>query len=299
MMNSYPTYIKRLGFILLLCLFTLHAPAQSLEKNVEERLENFFTGYQTGYAEIGTCALERFDIDHQKKTLHVYANDAFGYQPFTEANVKAIYRTLTQSLPGPVNYYRVTLYADGQPIENLIPNAYREKAKDKSRLYEDISYKGDAWTENLSRPFRVTQGLEGRHIALWQSHGRFYQNKTGEWRWQRPRLFGTCEDLYTRSIVVPYLIPMLENAGAVVFTPRERDEQTHEVIVDNNTCTPGSRYLEVNYKPDSHKSKRPTPTDKTLSATEPHASSLPTRNPKKPLPNGFPASPRKDVTPCT
>lgn len=258
-MNSYPTYIKRLGFILLLCLFTLHAPAQSLEKNVEERLENFFTGYQTGYAEIGTCALERFDIDHQKKTLHVYANDAFGYQPFTEANVKAIYRTLTQSLPGPVNYYRVTLYADGQPIENLIPNAYRGKAKDKSRLYEDISYKGDAWTENLSRPFRVTQGLEGRHIALWQSHGRFYQNKTGEWRWQRPRLFGTCEDLYTRSIVVPYLIPMLENAGAVVFTPRERDEQTHEVIVDNNTCTPGSRYLEVNYKRKCVWQDAPTP----------------------------------------
>ena len=80
-------------------------------------------------------------------------------------------------------------------------------------------------------------GLEGRHIALWQSHGKVYRNERNEWRWQRPRLFCTTEDLFTQSFVVPYLIPMLENAGAVVFTPRERDWQRYEVIVDNNTCT--------------------------------------------------------------
>ena len=100
--------MKRFNSILFFCFFLLHAPAQSLEKNVENRLKDFFANYQTSYADIGTCALERFSIDHQKKTLHVYANDNFGYQPFTEANVKAVYRSLTQSLPGPVNYYDIT-----------------------------------------------------------------------------------------------------------------------------------------------------------------------------------------------
>ena len=37
---------------------------------------------------------------------------------------------------------------------------------------------------------------------------------------------------------------MLENAGANVFTPRERDTQKNEVIVDNDTKD-GSVYLEV------------------------------------------------------
>ncbi len=222
--------------------------AQSLEKNVERRLSGFFSNYETLYADIGECHLDRFDIDHQKKTLHIYANDAFGYQPFTEENVRAIYRTLKQLLPGPVNYYALTVYADGQPIENLVPNAFREKEKDKNRLYEDIEYRGDPWVRNESRPYVATQGLEGRHIALWQSHGRFYRNNLDKWCWQRPRLFGTTEDLYTQSVVVPYLIPMLENAGAVVFTPRERDWQVHEVIVDNDTGTAGSRYVEVNHR---------------------------------------------------
>ncbi len=221
--------------------------AQSLENTVKQRLENYFTHYRTSSADIGHCRLERFELDPEQRRLAVYANPAFGYQPFTEANTQAIYRELKQSLPGPVNYYDLTVYADGKPIEDLIPNAFRKK-KDNTRRYSGTGYKGRPWTENRSRPFGISQGLQGRHLALWQSHGKYFKNAEHEWKWQRPHLFCTTEDLFTQAFVVPYLIPMLENAGAVVFTPRERDTQTHEVVVDNNTCTPGSRYIEVNYK---------------------------------------------------
>lgn len=98
----------------------------------------------------------------------------------------------------------------------------------------DIDYDGKPWVKNESRPYDIKHGLDGRHIALWASHGRYYDHKEGRWRWQRPPLFGTTEDLFTQTIVIPYLIPMLENAGAVVFTPRERDWQRHEIIVDND-----------------------------------------------------------------
>ena len=231
---------------LFLCFMSAHA--HNLDTNVEQRLSDFFGNYQTTYANIGTCKLERFTADHQNKTLSIYANANFGYQPFTEENVQAIYRSIKQALPGPVNYYTITVYADDQPIENLIPNAFRRKDKDKSRLYGKVEYKGNPWVENVSKPYAASQGLRNRHIALWQSHGKYYKNATNEWQWQRPRLFGTTEDLYTQSIVVPYLIPMLENAGAVVFTPRERDWQKNEVIVDNDTRSTGGRYLEINYK---------------------------------------------------
>lgn len=228
-------------------LWALSLSAQSLEHTIEERLKNYFNHYTTTRADIGPCQLERFEVDHQRKELRIYASPSFGYQPFTEATTTAVYRELKQLLPGPVNYYQTTLYADGQPIENLVPNALRRK-KDDSRLFPRQEADEAPWTCNLSRPYRISQGLEGRHIALWQSHGRYFQNASGEWKWQRPRLFCTTEDLFTQAFVVPYLIPMLENAGAVVFTPRERDRQPNEVIVDNNTCSAGSRYLEVNYK---------------------------------------------------
>ncbi|MEG0648128.1 MAG: xanthan lyase, partial [Bacteroides sp.] len=52
--------------------------------------------------------------------------------------------------------------------------------------------------------------------------------------WQRARIFQTVEDLYTQSYVLPFLVPMLEQAGANVLIPRERDTQTNEVIIDND-----------------------------------------------------------------
>lgn len=121
-------------------------------------------------------------------------------------------------------------------------------AQDHIRLKEAwgrIDYKGNPWVENVSRPNRISQGLQNRHIALWASHGYYYDQTKETWKWQRPYLFSTTEDLYTQTIVVPYLIPMLERAGAVVFSPRERDWQKQEVIVDNDTH-PAPQYLEVN-----------------------------------------------------
>ena len=221
--------MKRSLFTLFIAtLYTSSLFAQALEQNVEERLSEFFSNYQTSYANIGTCKLDSFSIDHKQKKLTVYASKTFGYQPFTNENVPHIYRMLKQSLPGPVNYYDITVHADGKAIEDLVPN-YLRKKKDASRIWKK-EYTGDAWVKNASRPYTVSEGLEGRHIALWQSHGKYYKNAKQSWEWQRPRLYCTTEDLFTQSFVVPYLIPMLENAGAVVFTPRERDWQRNEVL---------------------------------------------------------------------
>lgn len=107
-------------------------------------------------------------------------------------------------------------------------------------------HKGKPWVENTSRPNKITNGLQGRHFSIWASHGRYFDNAKCIWKWQRPILFGTTEDLFTPTIVVPYLMPMLENAGAIVFSPRERDWQANEVIVDNDT--PLSSYAENNAK---------------------------------------------------
>ena len=155
-----------LSFLLVMAGIS-HTLAQGLDGNVEQRLKDFFTRYETSYANIGKCKLDRDEVNHDKKRLNVYASPSFGYQPFTPEKTEAIYRLLRQSLPGPVNYYDITIYADGKSIEDLIPN-YLRKKQDKSRLWQRTDYKGDPWVKNISRPFTAGKGLEGRHIALWQ-----------------------------------------------------------------------------------------------------------------------------------
>lgn len=115
-----------------------------------------------------------------------------------------------------------------------------------TRAWGKINYEDDPWVFNVSRPNLITRGLLDRHISLWASHGRYYDNNRDRWVWQRPNLFCTTEDLFTQTIVIPFLIPMLQNAGATVFSPRERDWQTHEVIVDNDDSIHLPYYKEIN-----------------------------------------------------
>ena len=46
-------------------------------------------------------------------------------------------------------------------------------------------------------------------------------------------------DMFTQGFVLPYLVPMLENAGAYVMLPRERDTQKCEIIADNDPANGG------------------------------------------------------------
>lgn len=80
----------------------------------------------------------------------------------------------------------------------------------------------------------ISRGLNGRHIVVWQSHGLYWNDVEGRWKWQRAPLHRTVEDMYTQSYVLQGVIPMLENAGAYVMTPRERDIQVQELICDND-----------------------------------------------------------------
>lgn len=238
--------MKIIVFFLCLTLGVNFLSAQDIERNVKERLTDYFGRY-TATAKISTPKLKSIDIDYERKTIAIHASESFAYQPFRPETVEAVYNQVKELLPGPVHYYRLTIFADGKPIEELIPNIYRNKKKDKERMSLKTDYKGAAWVKNISRSNEISRGLQDRHIAIWQSHGNYFKNDKNEWGWQRPRLFCTTEDLFTQSFVLPYVIPMLENAGAIVYTPRERDTQKNEIIVDNDTPN-ASLYLEVGSK---------------------------------------------------
>lgn len=128
----------------------------------------------------------------------------------------------------------------------------KKEEKGKHKQTSILKYTQEPWVMNASRPFNITQGLQNRHLSVWASHGRYYNQKKNKWQWQRPYLFCTTEDLFTQTIVVPYLIPMLENAGANVFTPRERDWQCREIIVDNDNNPRLPYYTEVNMSKSWH-----------------------------------------------
>lgn len=230
--------MRTILFILLLAL-----PCYGNSQNLQSRLTTWAENYTRYDANIKPSTVVSCDIDSQEERIRIVLGGGFQEQHFTAEVVERIYKEISTFLSPSQKEYQVTVETDGRPIEDLVPNFFRKGKKDPARILNE-TYKGEPWVKNISRPYTAEKGLEGNHIALWQSHGRYYRTEKNDWYWQRPRLFCTTEDLFSQTFVVPFIIPMLQNAGAVVFTPRERDYQIHEVIVDNDHPHRNGTYIE-------------------------------------------------------
>lgn len=189
--------------------------------------------------------------------LNLIFSFALSEYPLRDSTVARIYDIVDDNLPAKYKEYRgkTTIRTNGQKIEDLSSKYYKSNrsnsyVKDHARLVGVPHANIPApLVKDLSRAYPVSKGLENRHIALWQSHGYYYESSLKRWEWQRGRLMQTVEDLYTQGYVLPFLVPMLENAGANVLLPRERDWNTDEVISDYDMA--GSGYAESGFWSDA------------------------------------------------
>lgn len=171
------------------------------------------------------------------RSLQVNLNDNFTYLPVTREFISDLQSTVRRSLPDSLRNFSPTLSVGGRSLSYYInridklPEAARRNVPFVRAAEPDV---------------RPSKGMPDDKVALWHSHGRYYKN--GGWQWQRPLLFETVEDIYTMGYVLPFIVPMLENSGAYVFLPRERDPNPNEVIVDNDLNEGGQIYSQPYYR---------------------------------------------------
>ena len=165
--------------------------------------------------------------------FHLTSN--FGDFPWRNSDVRWFKNKLKSLLP---NGYKGNtigdIYIGKNKHESYIMTTIDGSGNPASAMFRTRDHKGQSKFISQDAGQDFPMGMSGRIVALWQSHGRYYEEKTQRWEWQRAPIFQTVEDMYTQSYVLPFLIPMLENAGAYVMTPRERDIQTCEIIADND-----------------------------------------------------------------
>lgn len=167
---------------------------------------------------------------------------------FTEANLEAISRALIDAHGGAGlrTFELVTRDPRGRlvPASTLVPLAPRIVRRRAPRRY----------TRPFIRRLRVPQGsrasgvlrsppvdapgqtqgfLTGKTVYLSAGHGWTWRSTNDYWGTQRGNTWDVVEDLVSAETVNQYLVNYLQNAGAQVFTVRERDLQTQMVIVDD------------------------------------------------------------------
>ena len=213
--------MKRI-FLILCILFQATISTYAIDKQV---LADTLTQIAQSHAYVGKVTVSRIRV--RNSHIHVYTNATLSHISFTASEVRNI-RSLVSQLVLGNNQGKVTIYSENMELGELITTLHKNRPSHMRYTLDQVP----AWVRNISQPYSSPNGLSGKHIAIWGSHGRYYHQTMEQWLWQRAKLWTTVEDVYTSSYTMPFLVPMLENAGAVVVQPRERDTQEVEDVVD-------------------------------------------------------------------
>ena len=227
--------------LLAVSLLPVVGNAQELSQDIRQQIGTYLDNVAKKEIAVGRVKIDSVAVNG--KNLQLFANMNWADFPFREDNVAEIYQGVTNILPAEFKGYKLEIRTNNRTIEELVPQSLRSKKDKKAKVFNPKETK--PLVSNISAPYIPTNGLYNRHIAMWQSHGWYFEPKLDRWEWQRARIFQTVEDLYTQSYVLPFLVPMLENAGANVLMPRERDLNTAEIVIDNDGVLKGnSTYVE-------------------------------------------------------
>ena len=180
--------------------------------------------------------------DKSRRYAVVNLNEHFTYLPVTHDLIDSISKHVSKALPDSLAGYRVGLNVGHKSLAYYITKV--DKLPQQYRV-------NPPFVSERNPMVRPTKGMDRDIVALWHSHGRYYKPGSGAWMWQRPLLFQTVEDTYTMGYILPCVTPMVENAGAYVMLPRERDTNRNEVIVDNDTNDEGRIYSQPYYREQS------------------------------------------------
>lgn len=218
-MKLYPKMHKIYLAIIALFGFSLHVSAIPMQA-----LSDSLSLYANSKAEVGKVIVK--SVRTKARTARIYTCKTLSCLSLSPAELQDLRRRVSRLVFDTPNG-DIQIYSDGYELGELVTMRY------KSHVRAHIPASVPQLVRNTDLPYKCPDGLDGRHIALWGSHGWYYNNQMDRWLWQRARLWTTVEDMFTSSYTRPYLVPMLENAGAVVLQPRERDTQTAMVIIDS------------------------------------------------------------------
>ncbi len=181
--------------------------------------------------------------DSKTRVAKIGLNENFTYLPVTSQLISDMTKKIESILPDSISDFRISL--------NVGPRLYSYYITTIDKLPERY-HANVPFVKEVNDPVIAKKGMEGDIIAMWPSHGRYFKvdpkQGNGGWVWQRPKLFQETEDTHTMAYIYPFAVPMIENAGAYVFLPRERDINKNEVIVDNDVNDSGLLFSQPYYK---------------------------------------------------
>ena len=214
---------------------TFGAQATEINDSTTAKIQKLVQALVPEHMGIGTPKANAIDVVDD--SIKVDLSENFGDVPFTRESINQLKDDIKSTLGEQYQSNNVYITIASNSIENYF-----------SDFETSYQRKHNAFITPIDENRHYSKGLDGNIVAVWPSHGWYFEPYLNRWEWQRARLFHTVEDMYTHSYMIPFIMPMLENAGAYVWDARERDTHNFGVVVDHDGGHAQKGYHENNGK---------------------------------------------------
>lgn len=209
------TISKRI-FVFCLLSFSVAVLSPAFATIGMQELGDSLTAY-TGFSSVWSPPVRVKQLRVDGKKISVRTNLTLRDVRWTPQNLAELKEQVSRWVLGDPNG-KVTIYASKTDIDELVTDLAKGAI-----------------------PSGEQKDLTERNIALWPSHGLYYNTDREEWIWQRATLWTTVEDLYSQEYV-KLIRRMLENAGATVYMPRAGLENQETGVSGLPRWAEGARY---------------------------------------------------------
>ena len=194
-------YTMKRYIIFICCLFWCGSSLAITNHELADSL-NHWTGFR--FSCIPKVRVNNLKI--KGEFIWVYTNKTLSCLSLSEADVICLRLKISQWVRGD-NLGKVTIYTDDTEIGTLITHRFKPRSSEDLYAVPNASL--------------LENGLYGQNIALWPSHGIYYNQKEDRWKPQRATMWTTVEDVLTTEYA-ELVSQCLERAGANVYWPRAR-----------------------------------------------------------------------------
>lgn len=160
-------------------------------------------------------------IETKGKTISVHTNRSLSGLSLSEERLAELRKRVAWWVARDTSY-TTRIYTENTELAELISGMHKGNPRQYKYLDRTLRTPIRGLTPlDLPGSQNWQNGLYDRYIALWPSHGTYYNRKQELWRWQRATMWTTVEDLYTTEYT-RQIARMIENAGGIVLQPRPR-----------------------------------------------------------------------------
>ncbi len=190
----------------------------------------------------GESRLARLSVEGSRVSVYLDLPGEFLTQKFNPLLSDQIVEQIVKTTqPFRVELMTAAGIPQGSPNDRLIihvlgqdPAAPRGSFRDLSTFLHEPPLTRKLGERKIARPAALQSEPSGfladKTVYLSAGHGWYWNAATETWLTQRPVWENLIEDFNNAEVVNQYLLPYLYNAGAEVWTVRERDLTTDELV---------------------------------------------------------------------